>query len=152
MSASSPSPLAARPGGPLTGRVRVPGDKSISHRALILGALSIGATDIEGLLEGADVLATAHACAALGARVERRGPGRWQVHGTGVGALLLPRAPLDFGNAGTGTRLMLGVVAGHGITATFDGDASLRKRPMRRVLEPLERMGAVVVEAAADPL
>jgi 3-phosphoshikimate 1-carboxyvinyltransferase len=149
LSASSPSPLAARPGGPLTGRVRVPGDKSISHRALILGALSIGATDIEGLLEGADVLATAHACAALGARVERRGPGRWQVHGTGVGALLLPRAPLDFGNAGTGTRLMLGVVAGHGITATFDGDASLRKRPMRRVLEPLERMGAVVVEAAA---
>ncbi|HVV92550.1 MAG TPA: 3-phosphoshikimate 1-carboxyvinyltransferase [Hyphomicrobiales bacterium] len=148
MAAGSPSPLAARPGGPLKGRVRPPGDKSISHRALILGALAVGPTEIEGLLEGADVIATARAIAQLGARVEHHGAGRWTVHGTGVGALLPPREPLDFGNAGTGTRLMIGVVAGHGITATFDGDASLRKRPMRRVLEPLERMGAVVVEAA----
>jgi 3-phosphoshikimate 1-carboxyvinyltransferase len=148
LAAGSPSPLAAHPGGPLKGRVRPPGDKSISHRALILGALAVGPTLIEGLLEGADVLATAGAIAQLGARVEHLGPGKWRVHGTGVGALLPPRQTLDFGNAGTGTRLMIGVVAGHGITATFDGDASLRKRPMRRVLDPLERMGAVVVEAA----
>ena len=98
------------------------------------------------MLEGDDVLRTAEACRALGADVERVGEGRWRTHGLGVGAILAPRAALDFGNAGTGSRLMMGVVGGHGDPATFDGDASLRKRPMRRVLDPLRLMGAQVVK------
>ena len=137
-----PAPLTARRNGPLKGRIRVPGDKSISHRALILGALAVGETRISGLLEGEDVLNTARAVAALGARVERIGAGEWRVHGVGVGGFAEPAAALDFGNSGTGCRLMLGAVAGCPVTATFDGDASLRKRPMRRVLDPLERIGA----------
>lgn len=137
--------LSAAPGAPLKGRLRPPGDKSISHRAFILGLLSVGRTQIEGLLEGEDVLHTGKACGALGARIERLGAGRWQVNGVGIGALLQPSHSLDFGNAGTGTRLMMGVVGGHGITAEFDGDASLRKRPMRRVLDPLSSMGAEVL-------
>jgi 3-phosphoshikimate 1-carboxyvinyltransferase len=137
-----PAPLTASRHGPLKGRVRVPGDKSISHRALILGALAVGETKISGLLEGEDVVNTANAVRALGASVERRGEGEWRVHGVGVGGLAQPAAALDFGNSGTGCRLMLGAVAGCPITATFDGDASLRKRPMRRVLDPLERIGA----------
>jgi len=137
-----PAPLTASRHGPLKGRVRVPGDKSISHRALILGALAVGETKISGLLEGEDVLNTANAVQALGASVERRGEGEWRVHGVGVGGFAQPAAALDFGNSGTGCRLMLGAVAGCPITATFDGDASLRKRPMRRVLDPLERIGA----------
>ncbi|MFZ9500207.1 MAG: 3-phosphoshikimate 1-carboxyvinyltransferase [Beijerinckiaceae bacterium] len=141
-------PLAAAPAGPLKGRLRPPGDKSISHRALILALLAVGRTRISGLLEGDDVLRTAAACAALGAQVERLGPGEWQVDGCGLGSLLPPRETLDFGNAGTGTRLMMGVVGGHPITATFDGDASLRKRPMRRILDPLTLMGAHVVSEA----
>ncbi len=141
-------PLGAAACAPLTGRLRPPGDKSISHRALILGLLATGRTTIEGLLEGDDVLRTAAACAALGAKVERLGPGRWQIDGCGVGSLLAPRETLDFGNAGTGTRLIMGVVGGHDITATFDGDASLRKRPMRRILDPLALMGAQVVSEA----
>jgi 3-phosphoshikimate 1-carboxyvinyltransferase len=141
-------PALARRAGALKGRVRVPGDKSISHRALMLGLLTVGETRIEGLLEGADVLATAAACAALGAKLQRVGTGAWSVQGAGIGSLLPPRAPLDFGNAGTGTRLMLGVVAGHPIEARFDGDDSLRQRPMRRVLDPLARMGAEVMEQA----
>ncbi|MDB5570468.1 MAG: aroA [Hyphomicrobiales bacterium] len=141
-------PLGAAACGPLKGRLRPPGDKSISHRALILGLLAIGRTTIEGLLEGDDVLRTGAACAALGAKVERLGPGRWQVDGCGVGSLLAPRETLDFGNAGTGTRLIMGVVGGHDITATFDGDASLRKRPMRRILDPLALMGAQVTSEA----
>ncbi len=141
-------PAVARRAGALKGRVRVPGDKSISHRALMLGLLTVGETRIEGLLEGADVLATAAACGALGAKLQRSGTGAWSVHGAGIGSLLPPRAPLDFGNAGTGTRLMLGVVAGHPIEAVFDGDDSLRQRPMRRVLDPLARMGAEVIEQA----
>ena len=136
------SSLTARRAGPLNGRVRVPGDKSISHRALIFGALAVGETRISGLLEGEDVLNTAKAVAALGAQVERRGAGEWRVHGVGVGGFAEPASALDFGNSGTGCRLMLGAVAGCPIAATFDGDASLRKRPMRRVLEPLERIGA----------
>jgi len=144
----SAQPLGAERGGPLRGRVRPPGDKSISHRAFIFGLLSRGRTAIEGLLEGDDVLRTAAACRALGARVERHGAGLWQVDGLGLGALLEPRDPLDFGNAGTGSRLMMGVVGGHGIVATFDGDASLRKRPMRRVLDPLLLIGAQVVGEA----
>jgi 3-phosphoshikimate 1-carboxyvinyltransferase len=139
---SDPAPLTARRHGPLKGRIRVPGDKSISHRALILGALAVGETKISGLLEGEDVLNTANAVRALGARVERRDEGEWRVHGIGVGGFSQPAAPLDFGNSGTGCRLMLGAVAGCPVTVTFNGDASLRKRPMRRVLEPLERIGA----------
>jgi 3-phosphoshikimate 1-carboxyvinyltransferase len=140
--------LAARSGGPLRGRVKPPGDKSISHRALILGLLCTGETQIEGLLEGDDVLRTAAACAALGAKVERRGEGCWRIQGCGVGSLLAPREALDFGNSGTGMRLMMGVAGGHAITACFDGDASLRKRPMRRILEPLSLMGAEVLSQA----
>jgi 3-phosphoshikimate 1-carboxyvinyltransferase len=130
----------------------VPGDKSISHRALILGALAVGETRIEGLLEGDDVLRTANAVRALGARVARIGKGRCVVHGVGVAGLTTPAAALDLGNSGTGCRLLLGAVAGCPATATFDGDASLRRRPMQRVLDPLERMGACVISASAGGL
>jgi 3-phosphoshikimate 1-carboxyvinyltransferase len=142
--AAPPTPLEARTSGPLTGKVRVPGDKSISHRALILGALAVGETRISGLLEGEDVLNTARAMRALGARVERTGDFAWSVRGVGVAGFARPDAPLDFGNSGTGCRLVMGAVAGCPITAVFDGDASLRSRPMRRVLDPLELMGARV--------
>lgn len=142
------TPLTARRGGPLKGRLRVPGDKSISHRALILGALTVGESTISGLLEGEDVLHTAEVMRALGAKVERTPDGVWHVWGVGVGGFAEPAGPLDFGNSGTGCRLVVGAVAGCGITATFDGDASLRKRPMRRVLTPLETMGARVVSSA----
>ncbi len=144
---SEARPLTAEPGGPLKGRLRPPGDKSISHRAMIFGLLSVGRTRVTGLLEGDDVLRTAAACRALGAAIEREGGG-WSVQGTGIGSLLAPRDTLDFGNAGTGTRLMLGVVGGHPIRARFDGDASLRKRPMRRILDPLSLMGVSVIEQA----
>jgi 3-phosphoshikimate 1-carboxyvinyltransferase len=142
------APLTARRHGPLQGRARVPGDKSISHRALILGALAVGETRIRGLLEGEDVLNTAKAARALGARVERAGEGEWSVRGVGVGGFAEPAQTLDFGNSGTGCRLMLGAIAGCPITARLDGDASLRRRPMRRVLEPLERIGARTLGAA----
>ena len=138
----------AKPAGHHDGTVRVPGDKSTSHRAVIFGLLAVGETRIEGLLEGDDVLRTIEACRALGATITRTGPGAWQVHGVGIGGLRTPAGVLDFGNAGTGSRLMMGVVGGHGIEATFDGDASLRKRPMRRILDPLEEMGARVVSQA----
>jgi 3-phosphoshikimate 1-carboxyvinyltransferase len=121
----------------------------MSHRALIFGLLCLGRTHIEGLLEGEDVLHTAAACRALGASVARLDAGRWEVRGSGLGSLLAPRDPLDFGNAGTGSRLMMGVVGGHGVRALFDGDSSLRKRPMRRILDPLVLMGAEVVSEAA---
>jgi 3-phosphoshikimate 1-carboxyvinyltransferase len=126
----------------------VPGDKSISHRALILGALAVGTTRISGLLEGEDVLNTAKAMQALGARVERICGGHWRVDGVGVAGFAAPDAALDFGNSGTGCRLVMGAVAGCPIAATFDGDASLRKRPMGRVLDPLALMGAHVTDAA----
>lgn len=142
------APLSASATGSLTGRVRPPGDKSVSHRSLIFGLLSVGETPIEGLLEGEDVLRTADACRRLGAQVLRLGSGRWRVRGAGLGSLLQPSETLDFGNAGTGSRLMMGVVAGHPIVARFDGDASLRKRPMRRILDPLALQGAEVLEAA----
>jgi 3-phosphoshikimate 1-carboxyvinyltransferase len=142
--ADHPTPLEARSSGPLAGKVRVPGDKSISHRALILGALAVGETLISGLLEGEDVLNTAKAMRALGARVERTGAFAWSVHGVGVAGLAQPEKPLDFGNSGTGCRLVMGAVAGCPVTAVFDGDASLRGRPMRRVLDPLELIGARV--------
>jgi 3-phosphoshikimate 1-carboxyvinyltransferase len=137
-----PTPLESRSSGPLSGKVRVPGDKSISHRALILGALSVGESRISGLLEGEDVLNTAKSMRALGARVERTGDFAWKVHGVGVGGFAQPEKPLDFGNSGTGCRLVMGAVAGCPISAVFDGDASLRSRPMRRILDPLELMGA----------
>jgi len=142
------TPLTARRGAPVQGRVRVPGDKSISHRALILGALTVGETTVSGLLEGEDVIHTADAMRALGAKVERTAEGEWRIHGVGVGGFAQPAGPLDFGNSGTGCRLAIGAVAGCPVTATFDGDASLRKRPMRRVLDPLEKMGARVIDAA----
>ena len=140
-----PSPLQASSSSPLAGNVRVPGDKSISHRALILGALSVGETRISGLLEGEDVLNTAKAMRALGVEVERTGEFAWSIRGVGVGGFAQPPVPLDFGNSGTGCRLAMGAVAGCPITAVFDGDASLRTRPMRRVLDPLELMGARVL-------
>src|SRR5262249_5053762 len=144
---SSPAPMTARRSQPLVGRARVPGDKSISHRALILGALAVGSTRISGLLEGEDVLNTAKAMRLLGARVERISEGAWRVDGVGVAGFAEPAEPLDFGNSGTGCRLVMGAVAGCPIAATFDGDASLRKRPMRRVLDPLTLMGAHVTNA-----
>ncbi len=137
-----PRPRRFLPSGPLRGRIRVPGDKSISHRALMLGALAVGETRASGLLEGEDVLATAAAMRAMGAGIEREADGTWSVHGVGVGGLLQPGKALEMGNSGTSTRLLMGVVASHGITAAFTGDASLSKRPMGRVIEPLSRMGA----------
>ena len=129
------------PSGPLTGRIRVPGDKSISHRSLMFGALAVGRSRISGLLEGEDVLATAAALRAMGAVIEKDGDD-WVVDGVGVGTLLQPGQALDMGNSGTSTRLLMGLVASHGITATFTGDASLSKRPMGRVIDPLSAMGA----------
>ncbi|MBZ6076689.1 3-phosphoshikimate 1-carboxyvinyltransferase [Microvirga puerhi] len=142
------SPVTSRPGSALKGRLRVPGDKSISHRSMIFGLLAIGETRVEGLLEGDDVLRTAEACKALGADITREAPGRWRIRGAGIGGLVEPAGILDFGNAGTGSRLMMGVAGSHPITATFDGDASLRKRPMRRILDPLVKMGVTVVSEA----
>ncbi len=139
------TPLTARLSQGLQGRVRVPGDKSISHRALILAAMTVGTTRITGLLEGADVLNTGQAMRMLGAWVDREDEGVWSVQGVGVGGFRQPDATLDFGNSGTGCRLVMGAAAGCPLTVTFDGDASLRKRPMRRVLDPLERMGVRVL-------
>ena len=127
--------------GPLTGRIRVPGDKSISHRSLMFGALAVGRSRISGLLEGEDVLATAAALRAMGAVIEKDGDD-WIVDGVGIGTLLQPGQALDMGNSGTSTRLLMGLVASHGITTSFVGDASLSKRPMGRVIDPLSMMGA----------
>jgi 3-phosphoshikimate 1-carboxyvinyltransferase len=135
-------PRRFQPQGPLRGRIRVPGDKSISHRAIMLSALAVGESRISGLLEGEDVLATAAAMRAMGAQVERTGRGEWRVAGVGVGALLQPETALDMGNSGTSTRLLMGLVASHPIQVTFVGDASLSKRPMGRVIEPLSQIGA----------
>lgn len=146
--AASKTPLTARRSGPIRGHVRIPGDKSISHRALLFGLLAVGESEIEGLLEGEDVIATAKACSQLGAVVERKGPGAWRIAGAGLGSLLKPQDKIDFGNSGTGVRLMMGLVAGHPIETVFDGDASLRSRPMRRVLDPLTRMGTEILEQA----
>jgi len=143
MHGTSPSqPFAVQPAGPLIGRVRVPGDKSVSHRSLMLSALAVGESRVTGLLEGEDVLATAAAMRAMGASIERDGNGTWRIHGVGVGGLLQPAGALDMGNSGTSTRLLMGLVASHALTVTFTGDASLSKRPMNRVIEPLSRMGA----------
>ena len=144
MSSDNPSEMRPRrflPSGPLKGRIRVPGDKSISHRSLMFGALAVGETRVTGLLEGEDVMATAAAVRAMGATIEKHGDA-WSIHGVGVGSLLQPQAPLQMGNSGTSTRLLMGLVASHPITARFIGDASLSKRPMGRVTEPLSLMGA----------
>jgi 3-phosphoshikimate 1-carboxyvinyltransferase len=138
-----PSPLAAVRSGPLRGRLRVPGDKSISHRALLIGALATGRTRIRGLLEAEDVINTARAVTALGAPAMKAGEA-WEVLGRGTGGLAAPNGPIDFGNSGTGTRLMMGVIAPHDMAVTMTGDASLSKRPMARVLTPLRRMGLEV--------
>ena len=140
--------LSSKRSSGLKGRLKPPGDKSISHRSLIFGLLCVGKTEISGLLEGDDVLRTGEACRALGATVTRRGDGNWTVQGMGLGSLMAPKQVLDFGNAGTGSRLMMGVVGGHDIRATFDGDASLRKRPMRRILDPLQLMGVQIISQA----
>ena len=129
------------PSAPLTGRIRVPGDKSISHRSLMFGALAVGRSRISGLLEGEDVLATAAALRAMGATIQRDGDD-WIVDGVGVGGLLQPKQAIEMGNSGTSTRLLMGLIASHGITAAFTGDASLSKRPMGRVMDPLSTMGA----------
>ena len=139
---AAPIPMTSRATGPLKGVAEIPGDKSVSHRALILGALSVGETHITGLLEGEDVLATAAAMRAFGADVERLGEGEWRVHGVGVGGFQEPEDVIDCGNAGTGARLIMGAMATSPITATFTGDASLRSRPMARVTEPLALFGA----------
>lgn len=145
-------PLSALPSGALTGSVSVPGDKSISHRSLMLGALTVGETRIAGLLESADIMATADAMRAFGATVERRADGEWRVSGLGPGGLLEPEGVIDFGNAGTGVRLAIGVAGAHPFSTTFVGDPSLSRRPMGRVLDPLREMGADVVARSGDRL
>lgn len=155
--------LNAHPVSGLNGTVRVPGDKSVSHRSLMLAALAVGVTRIEGLLEGEDVLATADAMRALGAEVNRLDDGSWCVAGRGVGGLVEPSSVIDMGNAGTGVRLLMGLVATHPITCTFTGDASLSRRPMERVMTPLRRFGTeftareggllpITVKGAANPV
>lgn len=134
--------MVFEPGGPLRGTVTVPGDKSISHRSLMFSALAVGESRVSGLLEGEDVLSTAAAMRALGAQIERGADGVWRIHGVGVGGLVQPATALDMGNSGTSTRLLMGLLASHAVTATFIGDASLSRRPMGRVIDPLGRMGA----------
>jgi len=141
MTSNTFQPATFKPSGPLAGTISVPGDKSISHRALILSALAVGKSRISGLLEGEDVLATADALRAMGARIDKTDD-VWTVHGVGVGGLMQPGNALDMGNSGTSTRLLMGLIASHEISATFIGDASLTKRPMGRVIEPLSQMGA----------
>jgi 3-phosphoshikimate 1-carboxyvinyltransferase len=140
--AAAAEPLTSRRAGGLSGRVRVPGDKSMSHRALMLGAVAIGETVAKGLLEAEDVINTAKAMRALGASAERRADGAWHINGVGVSGLMSPDRPLDFGNSGTGVRLAMGLMASTPLKARCIGDASLSKRPMGRVIEPLSRIGA----------
>lgn len=144
--------LVAHSSTSLSGCVSVPGDKSISHRALIFGALAVGETRVEGLLEGEDVRATARVLSQLGAEVRRNAAGVWQVFGVGIGGLHEPADLLDFGNSGTAARLLLGVLAGHPLTAFATGDASLRRRPMGRIVEPLKGMGANFVARSGGRL
>ena len=151
-SSDDPLPMTFNGAPPLSGSVTVPGDKSISHRSLMLSALSVGESRVEGLLEGEDVLATAAAMRAMGAQINRDSDGIWHIKGVGVGGLLQPQTALDMGNSGTSTRLLMGLIASHAITATFTGDASLSKRPMGRVTEPLSRMGASFTSSPGDRL
>lgn len=151
-SASAVQPRRFLAKGPLRGRIRVPGDKSISHRAIMLGALAVGETRVSGLLEGEDVMATAAAMRQFGATIERMADGQWVVAGVGTGALLQPAGALDMGNSGTSTRLLMGLVASHPVTACFIGDASLSKRPMGRVITPLRDVGAAFTTYPGDRL
>ena len=151
-SSAAPRPLSAARCEGLSGRVVVPGDKSISHRALIFSTMAVGESRIEGLLESEDVLNTAGAMRALGATVERLDDGAWRVAGVGTGGLMEPETVLDFGNSGTGARLVMGLVGSHPIAATFVGDASLSRRPMGRVLDPLRAMGVEVIARSGDGL
>jgi 3-phosphoshikimate 1-carboxyvinyltransferase len=144
--------LAARPGGPLVGDIAVPGDKSISHRSLLIGSMAVGTTEIRGLLEGEDVHRTGAALSALGAGIERLPTGVWRVRGVGVGGLAEPEDVLDLGNSGTSARLLMGLLATNPLSAHMTGDASLRRRPMARVAAPLERMGATVIARAGGLL
>ncbi|MFP5344424.1 MAG: 3-phosphoshikimate 1-carboxyvinyltransferase, partial [Gammaproteobacteria bacterium] len=137
------------PGGKLSGRVRVPGDKSISHRSIMLGALAEGVTEVSGFLEGEDCLATLEAFRVMGVKIERPEPGRVIIHGAGMHGLRTPHKPLDLGNSGTSMRLLCGLLAAQPFSATLTGDASLTRRPMKRVIEPLTRMGARI-EASPD--
>ncbi len=148
----TPIPMTSRKCGPLTGEAHVPGDKSISHRSLILGAMAVGETVITGLLEGEDVLDTAKAMRAFGAEVTRDEDGTWHVHGVGVGGFAEPGNVIDCGNSGTGVRLIMGAMATSPITATFTGDASLNKRPMARVTDPLALFGTQAVGRAGGRL
>lgn len=149
---TAPKPHVGVRSGPLKGSLRVPGDKSISHRALMFGALASGETVITGLLEAGDVLGTADVLRKLGVPIERLGEGHWRVTGRGVGGLGAPEDDLDFGNSGTGTRLMMGVLAGHSFAARLTGDASLSRRPMGRVLKPLKQMGLQVQDGDKSTL
>ena len=142
MTTAEPSPLTAHPGNALVGDISVPGDKSISHRAVILGALAVGTTEIEGLLEGEDVLGTIQAVRQFGARAERSDEGKWTIDGFGTGGFAVPDDVIDCGNSGTGVRLLMGAVATSPVVAVFTGDSSLRTRPMGRVLEPISEFGA----------
>ncbi|MBO9448785.1 3-phosphoshikimate 1-carboxyvinyltransferase [Tropicibacter sp. R16_0] len=159
----TPIPMTSSPCGPLSGVAEVPGDKSISHRSLILGAMAVGETRITGLLEGEDVLDTAKAMRAFGAEVTKHDDGSWSVHGVGVGGFAEPDNVIDCGNSGTGVRLIMGAMASSPITATFTGDASLNGRPMARVTDPLALFGAqtvgrkggrlpMTIVGAADPV
>ncbi len=143
-------PVTSSACGPIKGRVTVPGDKSISHRSLILGSLAIGQTRVSGLLEGEDVLATAEAMRKLGAQVEKQDSGDWIVNGVGVGSLSEPDSVLDMGNSGTAARLLMGLVASAPFNSFFSGDASLHKRPMKRVATPLTQMGATITSRSGD--
>ena len=138
----TPSPMTSRKPGPLRGTAPIPGDKSISHRSLILGALAVGETRVTGLLEGEDVLDTARAMRAFGATVSRSDAGIWSIQGVGVGGFVEPEDVIDCGNAGTGVRLIMGAMATTAISTTFTGDASLRSRPMGRITDPLAQFGA----------
>ena len=163
MSSHPHDQLVSRKAGPLLGIMPIPGDKSISHRALIFGSLAIGTTKVSGLLEGADVMSTKDALVALGAGIDRDADGVWHITGVGLHGMISPVTPLDLGNSGTGARLLMGVVAGQNITATFCGDASLSVRPMARITDPLAEMGAgitcrdggllpVTIAGAANPM
>ncbi|MBO6724653.1 MAG: 3-phosphoshikimate 1-carboxyvinyltransferase [Rhizobiaceae bacterium] len=144
---AKPIPTTARRSSALSGSVRVPGDKSISHRSLMFGGLAAGETRVTGLLEGEDVIRTAGAMRAMGALIEKK-DAEWVIHGVGNGCLLEAAEPMDFGNAGTGVRLTMGLVGSYDMSSTFIGDASLSKRPMGRVLDPLRQMGTQVLDAS----
>jgi 3-phosphoshikimate 1-carboxyvinyltransferase len=145
-------PAEFAPSGPLTGRAPIPGDKSISHRALMLSALAVGRSRIEGLSEGLDLVSTAHALRAMGARIKRQSDESWTVNGVGTGGLLQPLQALEMGNSGTSTRLLMGLIASHNVEATLTGDPSLERRPMARIAEPLRRMGAEIRASVGDRL